>query len=480
MTQRRRIEATDNSHPDAVLDVVGVGFGPANLSLALCLQEQPCTALGRPMRSLFLEQKSSYDWHPDMLLAGAEIQVPFFKDLVTLRNPQSRFTFLNYLHQHGRLLDFVNLRSFFPTRREFNHYYQWVAAQLAEQARYGREVLAVSAVADDDGPVDLLRVVARHLASGRQEEYLTRNLVLATGGVPHIPPGIDIATTEKVFHSQSFLQQVRRHFPDPAARYRFVVVGSGQSAAEIFQYLFTNYPRAEVTATMRRFAYKPADESEFVNEIYSPLMTDTFFSLPDAERRGLIAAHADTNYSAVDVELIRSIFRALYEMKVAGDTRARVRSLVELRQLEPHHGAIQLKLWDKVAARLETLEVDGVVLATGFQRPRRHPLLRDLSQYLLTTVDGEYQVTRDYRARSVETFNPKIFLQGFCETTHGLPDTVLSVLPARSWEIAQALTADGAAGAAGAALGDEGITAVAAEDREPAALVAYQQSGGPR
>jgi L-ornithine N5-oxygenase len=479
MKQRQRME-TDSREPEAVVDVIGIGFGPANLSLALCLQEQPCSADGRPVRSLFLEQKTSYAWHPDMLLAGAEIQVPFFKDLVTLRNPQSRFTFLNYLHQHGRLLDFVNLRSFFPTRREFNHYYQWVAAQLAEQVRYGREVLSVSAVADDDdGPVELLRVVARHLATGKHEEYLTRNLVVATGGVPHIPPGIDIATTERVFHSQSFLQQVRQHFPDPKARYRFVVVGSGQSAAEIFQYLFTHYPHADVTATMRRFAYKPADESEFVNEIYSPLMTDTFYSLPEAERRGLIAAHADTNYSAVDIELIRSIFRALYEMKVAGETRARVRSMVELRQLEPHNGALQLKLWDRVAARMETLEADGVVLATGFQRPRRHPLLRDLSQYLLTTVDGEYQITRDYQARGVETFNPRIFLQGFCEGTHGLPDTVLSVLPARSWEIAQALTADAAAAAAVAAQCDEGVTVAAGE--ELAAAVAYQQSsGGPR
>ncbi len=468
MKQRRRIEAADASLPDTVLDVVGIGFGPANLALALCLQEQPGTPDGRPLRSLFLEQKTAYDWHPDMLLAGAEIQVPFFKDLVTLRNPQSRFTFLNYLHQHGRLLDFVNLRSFFPTRREFNHYYQWVAAQLAEQVRYGREVTSVTAVADadDDGPVELLRVTARNLATGRHEEYLARNLVVATGGVPHIPPGIDIATTEKVFHSQTFLQQVRRHFPDPAAPYRFVVVGSGQSAAEIFQYLFTNYPHAEVTATMRRFAYKPADESEFVNEIYSPLMTDVFYALPESERRTLHAAHADTNYSAVDIELIRAIFRALYEMKVAGVTRARVRSLVELRQLEPHGGAILLKLWDKVAARLETLEVDGVVLATGFQRPRRHPLLRDLAGYLLTTVDGDYQVRRDYRAQSIETFNPKIFLQGFCEGTHGLADTVLSVLPMRAWEIAQALTGDPAG--ATAAAGAQGLRPAADEELAPA------------
>jgi lysine/ornithine N-monooxygenase len=36
-------------------------------------------------------------------------------------------------------------------------------------------------------------------------------------------------------------------------------------------------------------------------------------------------------------------------------------------------------------------------------------------------------------------FNDYIFLQGFCEDTHGLSDTLLSVLPTRSYEIFQAL-----------------------------------------
>ena len=232
---------------------------------------------------------------------------------------------------------------------------------------------------------------------------------------------------------------MRRHFPRADAPYRFLVVGSGQSAAEIFQYLFSHYPNAEVTAALRRFAYKPADESEFVNEIYSPAMTDVFFALPEAERCYLKSAHADTNYSAVDLELIRAIFRALYEMKVKGDTRVRVRSLVELRQLERNGSGIVARLWNKAAGRMECLEADGVVLATGFQRPRRHPLLAGLAEHLLVKEDGEYQVGRDYRVASLPRFAPGVYLQGFCESTHGLSDAVLSVLPIRSREIADSL-----------------------------------------
>jgi L-ornithine N5-oxygenase len=448
MMQATRTETADNHQAGAALDVLGIGFGPANLALALCLEEQPEPTgerggpRGRPPRSLFLERKQGYDWHPDMLLEGAEIQVPFLKDLVTMRNPQSRFTFLNYLHLHGRLLDFVNLRSWFPTRLEFNHYYRWVAAQLAHRVRYHREVVAVAPAGGERGRVDLLRVRARDEGSGKLEDYLARRLVLATGGVPYFPPGIDAGASDRIFHSCSFLRGIKRHFPDPDAPYRFIVVGSGQSAAEIFQYLYTHYPNADVTATMRRFAYKPADESEFVNEIYSPLMVDVIFGLPEAERRSLSAAHADTNYSAVDLELIRAIFRALYQKKVSGDTRVRVRSLMELRQLEPNGSGIVARLWNKVTARLECLEADGVVLATGFERPRRHPLLDGLDAYLLSTPAGGYQVGRDYRVQSVPAFTPAIYLQGFCESTHGLADSVLSVLPVRSREITDSILGD--------------------------------------
>lgn len=451
MRRRTKIEPAGARPPGAPLDVIGIGFGPANLALALCLEEQPRSIDGRPLQSLFLELKPSYEWHPEMQLEGAEIQVPFLKDLVTLRNPQSHFTFLNYLRLHGRLLDFVNLRRWFPTRLEFNHYYRWVASQLADRVRYGRAVLSVLPVdggngsGGGNGGVELLLVEARHLETGRLEQYLTRNLVVATGAVPYIPPGIDVEVTEKVFHSQSFLMKVRRHFPQPDAPYRFIVVGSGQSAAEIFQYLFSHYPNATVTAALRRFAYKPADESEFVNEIYSPAMTDVFFGLPEAERCYLNSAHADTNYSAVDLELIRSIFRSLYEMKVRGDTRVRVRSMVELKQLEQNGNGIVAKLWNRVEGRLECLEADGVVLATGFQRPRCHPLLGGLAEHLLTREDGEYQVGRDYRVASVPGFAPRIYLQGFCESTHGISDAVLSVMPIRSCEIADSLAAAGRA-----------------------------------
>ena len=74
-----------------------------------------------------------------MLLEQAHMQVSFLKDLATLRNPTSRFTFINYLHEKGRLQDFINLKTFFPSRHEFNDYLAWAASSSRTAASTGRK-----------------------------------------------------------------------------------------------------------------------------------------------------------------------------------------------------------------------------------------------------------------------------------------------------------------------------------------------------
>lgn len=68
-----------------ILDVVGIGIGPFNLSLAALLAEAGYD------RTVFLERKPYFSWHPGMLLEGTTLQVPFLADLVSLVAPTSRF-----------------------------------------------------------------------------------------------------------------------------------------------------------------------------------------------------------------------------------------------------------------------------------------------------------------------------------------------------------------------------------------------------
>jgi lysine/ornithine N-monooxygenase len=50
---------------------------------------------------------------------------------------------------------------------------------------------------------------------------------------------------------------------------RIAVIGSGQSAAEAFIDLNDSYPSVKVDMILRGSALKPADDSPFVNEIFS-------------------------------------------------------------------------------------------------------------------------------------------------------------------------------------------------------------------
>lgn len=433
----------DHRHPEKgrVHDVIGVGLGPANLALAVALEEggeqgQP------PLDGVFLERKAGWAWHPDMMLEGAHVQISFLKDLVTLSNPRSRFSFLSYLHDRGRLHEFVNLRRFHPTRVEFNDYFDWAAERLDGWVIYGQEVVALRPVARrGDGRIDLIEVEVRDVAEGTTDLLWTHDLVLGTGGVPRLPEVAIGCRDARVFHSHRFLERLREAYGSTEAPYRFLVVGSGQSGAEIFSYLLSHYPNARISAAIRRFAYKPLDDSHFVNELFFPQMIDTFYDAPPEKRRMILEGHPDINTSAVDLDLINQIYTALYDERAAGRDRARILPFSELVGLEPGPGGVVSLLGDSLHDRTTRLEADAVILATGYDRPRGHPLLGELAPYLVENGNGGYTVGRDYRIASLPELSPNVFLQGFCEETHGVTDPLLSLLPVRSQEIVRSLLA---------------------------------------
>ncbi|OOO01432.1 MAG: L-lysine N6-monooxygenase [Chromatiales bacterium USCg_Taylor] len=97
---------------DAIYDFAGIGIGPFNLGLA-CLSE-PIDGLD----GIFLDQSEGFDWHPGMLLQEVRLQTPFLADLVTLADPTSPFSFLNYIKPQGRIYSFYIRENFFLKRTE--------------------------------------------------------------------------------------------------------------------------------------------------------------------------------------------------------------------------------------------------------------------------------------------------------------------------------------------------------------------------
>lgn len=67
-----------------MLDVIGIGIGPFNLSLAALIEPTP-------LRALFLEKRDALVWHPGLALPNSRLQVSPLKDCVTLVDPTSPF-----------------------------------------------------------------------------------------------------------------------------------------------------------------------------------------------------------------------------------------------------------------------------------------------------------------------------------------------------------------------------------------------------
>lgn len=252
---------------DALHDLVCVGFGPASLAIAIALHDAMDPALNSSVPSgwqpkvCFLERQKHFAWHAGMLVPGSKMQISFIKDLATLRDPRSSFTFLNYLHQKGRLADFTNLGTFLPARLEFEDYMQWCAARFTELVEYGEEAVEViPGKTDVHGEmIDSFTVRSRDVETGEVTLRTARKVVIAIGGKAKMPPGLP--QDPRIMHSSKYCTTLPAMLRDESAPYNIAVLGSGQSAAEIFHDLQRRYPKSKTTLIVRDSALRPSDDS---------------------------------------------------------------------------------------------------------------------------------------------------------------------------------------------------------------------------
>ncbi|TNY37532.1 lysine N(6)-hydroxylase/L-ornithine N(5)-oxygenase family protein [Thermomonospora catenispora] len=429
-----------NGPADRVHDLAGIGFGPSNLALAVALREHNATAAeGDRLDAVFFEKQPAFGWHRGMLIDGATMQVSFLKDLATMRNPASEFTFLQYLKARGRLVDFINHKTLFPTRMEFHDYLEWAAGHFTDQVHYGAEVVTVRPV-PGDGPVEALEIVVRH--AGRSDELVAhraRNVVIATGLEPVLPPGVTAG--ERVWHSHELLHRIDRlHEPR-----RLLVVGAGQSGAEVTEYLHRRFPSAEICAVFTKYGYTPADDSPFANRIFDPEAVDHFYTAPEDVKRMLLDYHRSTNYSVVDLELIDELYRRVYQEKVTGERRLRILNASRIAELRTDSAGVRAVVEFLPTGERTVLEADAVVYATGYRIGDPTALLGEVAEHCLRLPDGGLRVERDYRIATTERVRCGIYLQGPTEHTHGLTATLLSTTALRVGEIIESIVAARAA-----------------------------------
>ncbi|MFF8277416.1 lysine N(6)-hydroxylase/L-ornithine N(5)-oxygenase family protein [Streptomyces lateritius] len=422
------------------VELLAIGAGPANLALGIAMEELAPKELAAG--TLIIEQHEDIVWQRGMLLPWTQSQVSFLKDLVTLRNPRSEYSFVNYLHSIGRLDDFINLGTFTPYRSEISGYLQWVASSLRDvRVEYGRRCLSI-----EPGPVENGEV-SRWLVRTEDGGLISaRNLAVGAGRDAHIPAEFTALPQERVIHSTRYSERVDRL--DPAAVQRVVVVGGAQSAAELLWATYQRFPAAQCTMLMRSIGLNAYQSSKFTNELFYPSFIEEFHAASADARRQMLREMHVTNYAGLAPSMLETLYREMYQERLQGTERLRMITMTDITGARMDGDDVVIDTVDRKTGRSDELRCDIVLLGTGFV-PEMPALVKRLAE---KAGVGEATVDRNYRMRLPQSYTANCYLQGVNEATHGIADSLLSVLAMRAQDIVTDLLARQGASSSGGAL----------------------------
>ncbi|MGW1611137.1 lysine N(6)-hydroxylase/L-ornithine N(5)-oxygenase family protein [Streptomyces sp. NPDC002285] len=424
--------------PETPRDLVGIGIGPFNLSLA---------ALAHPLAELdavFYEQRTAFAWHPGLLIEGSRIQVPFLADLVTLADPASPWSFLSYLRTRDRLFPFYFAERFHIQRAEYDAYCRWVCENLPG-LRFGHQVDAIRFNSERD----VFEVDFTQLAPDGEAEALGRtyakNIVLGIGTEPDVPdplrPLVE-APAVPVIHAADYLEHRERLL----AAEHITVIGSGQSGAEIFLDLLRRRPtgRERMHWLGRTEAFAPMEYSKLGLEHFTPDYTRYFQALGEPVRDKLVASQWQL-HKGIDADTLAAIHDELYRRTLHGGwpdavltpgVQVRTAGRIATTKVELHLEHVH----QNTRSRLTT---DAVVLATGYRERPLTRILAGLDPYMRLDsrerprIDDQYRLVMD---PSVTGSGCNVYVQNAERHTHGVGTPDLGLAAWRSASILNSVT----------------------------------------
>jgi L-ornithine N5-oxygenase len=405
------------THQD--VELLAIGAGPSNLALAVALEE---LAPDLAENSLLIERADAVVWQQGLLLPWATSQISFLKDLVTLRNPCSKFSFVNFLHAVGRLEHFINLGNLWPYRSEISDYLAWVANSLGRvRVDLGRESESLEPRRDTDG-----QLVGWNCRLADGSTISSRYLVIATGRDPYLPAALVTMSPARVVHSTRYthkLATLRRDLPR-----RVAVLGGAQSAAEMFCALQDDLPDAEIAWVMRSLGPSALQSSRFSNEMYYPSFVDKVYGSSREGREAIRREMHRTNYSGVEPDLLHNLYSDRYVRQLSGQDRTSLITMAELVGAVESDEGVVLELRDRTTGEVTRLERDLVFLGTGFARGMPKLVERLAAKLELPAIT----VSRRYRLLLDEPSEAACYLHGMNEDTHGVGDSLFSVMADRT------------------------------------------------
>ncbi len=395
-------------------DIIGIGIGPFNLGLAALSADLP------ELTTIFFDEDPRFNWHPGLLLPTARMQVPYYADLVTLVQPQSRFSYFALLHAQKRLFRLGIHENPFPLRREYNAYCQWVATHLSA-CSFGMRCLDIGY--DESKNRYDVRIV--DIKTGQTKTFHGKHIVIGTGTQSYIPSCAEEIDHPTIFHASDYLFKKDQLL----GKKRIAIIGSGQSAAEIFQDLLTGSDGGRSLSWFTRSArFFPMEYTKLTLEMASPGYIDYFFGL-DADVRFQLLREQDGLYKGINASLIADIYEILYQQSLNQVVLPhQLMTNCELQKIgQDGDGTIHLQLREQNQRKCFSHPTQAVILATGYQY-KIPVFLESIRNRINWTPDGRYQVNRNY---SVDGHH-RVFIQNAELHTHGFNAADLSMGPYRN------------------------------------------------
>lgn len=427
--------ASDSAGDGDPFDLLGIGIGPFNLSLAALADGVP------DLTAAFYDQRSSFQWHPGLLIDGATLQVPFLADLVTLADPASRWSFLSWLKSRERLFPFYFAERFHVHRAEYDAYCRW-AADALPTTHFGQQVDAVRwNPARGHFEVDHTHLDEHGEAEALGRTY-ARHLVLGIGTAPYVPEPLRPlaeAPTVPVVHSADYLAQRERLL----GAEHVTVVGSGQSGAEVFLDLLRARPagRERLTWLARTPAFAPMEYSKLGLEHFTPDYTRYFHGLAEPVRDRLLPRQWQL-HKAIDAGTLTAIHEELYRRTLDGGWPDAVLTPGVTVRTAGRIGtqSIELHLEHGDQGTRTRMMTDAVVLATGYRERPLDQLLSPLHPYLRRDAAGRPRIDARHRLELDRSVTGRIYVQNAERHTHGVGAPDLGLAAWRSAVILNDLT----------------------------------------
>lgn len=393
------------------LDLVGIGIGPFNLSIAALSEHQP-------LNTLFLERKKKFAWHPGLLMNEAHMQTSYLKDLVTGIDPTNPYSFLNYLVSKNKFYAFVAAQRSVISRMEYSDYLAWASDQMTNT--------------QFDHTVEHIEYTGQSFKiDTNQGSFESKHIVLGTGTVPNIPSCAP-ELNDTCFHAIN----MKTRNPDLTGK-RVAIIGGGQTGADIFQNTFDGqFGKPEkIYWVSRRPNIESLDESCFTDLYFMPDYVNEFYTLDLDTKKSEVSRQKLTS-DGITEDCLLSIYRRLYADKFVKNNQEwwHILPNQSLIGSQQQGNSYQLSLQHGLTEKISQIEADVVILCTGFKR-QPPACLTSLLPALNRNAHGDIQFCENYSVSWEGAGKNNIYMVNASPNIHGIVDPQLSLAAWRAAKI---------------------------------------------